>query len=136
MITYFSGGFSVVVFPPGTLTGTISTNEFCIDGSIKPKQIQSGDHVKIQHGCQIRTMRHLIYTENEDEFSLQPLVFKWNWDAEKLFPKHGSQAVHELIAAMDPKDGRSYDATNLLQHLDVLKTQADSILICSSQLQF
>ena len=72
-------------------------------------------------------MWHLIYTENEDEFSLQPLVFKWNWDAEKLFPKHGSQAVHELIAAMDPKDGRSYDAMNLLQHLDVLKTQADSM---------
>ena len=42
-------------------TGTISTNEFCNDGSIKPKQIRSGDHVKVQPGCQIRTMQHLIY---------------------------------------------------------------------------
>ena len=108
-------------------TGTISTNEFCNDGSIKPKQIRSGDHVKVQPGCQIRTMQHLIYTENEDEFALQPLVFKWNWDAEKLFPDHGSQVVQELIASMDPKDGRSYDATNLLQRLDVLKTHADSV---------
>ena len=72
-------------------------------------------------------MQHLIYTENEDEFALQPLVFKWNWDAEKLFPDHGSQVVQELIASMDPKDGRSYDATNLLQRLDVLKTHADSV---------
>ena len=72
-------------------------------------------------------MQHLIYTENEDEFALQPLVFKWNWDAEKLFPDHGSKVVQELIAAMDPKDGRSYDAMNLLQHLDVLKTHADSV---------
>ena len=72
-------------------------------------------------------MQHLIYTENEDEFALQPLVFKWNWDAGKLFPNHCSQVVQELIAAMDPKDGQSYDATNLLQRLDMLKTHADSM---------
>ena len=72
-------------------------------------------------------MQHLIYTENEDEFALQPLVFKWNWYADKLFPDHGSKVVQELIAAMDPKDGRSYDAMNLLQCLDVLKTHADSM---------
>lgn len=32
-------------------TGTISTNEFCNDVSVIPKEIQSGDHIKIQPGC-------------------------------------------------------------------------------------
>ena len=54
-------------------------------------------------------------------------MFKWNWDAEKLFPDHGSKVVQELISSMDPKDGQSYDAINLPQRLDVLKTHADSV---------
>ena len=35
-------------------TGTIMTNEFCNDGSVKPNW--SGDHIKIQPCCQVRAM--------------------------------------------------------------------------------
>ena len=55
-------------------------------------------------------MQHLIYKENTDEFLLKPLVFKWTWDAEKLFPNYGSQAFQDAITAMEPKEGCSYNA--------------------------
>ena len=89
-------------------------------------QSRSGD-IKVQPYCQIRTMQHLIYKENTDEFLLKPLVSKWTWDAEKLFPNYGSQAFQDAITAMEPKEGCSYNATNLLQHLDMLKTQSNHV---------
>ena len=87
-------------------TGTISTNEIVNDVSVIPKEIQSGDHIKIQPGCQVRTMQNLIYMENEDKFSLQPLVFQWTWDAKEFFLDHGSQAVQDAIGEMELMDRR------------------------------
>ena len=58
--------------------------------SVKPKQIRSGDHIKIQPRCHMDLGR------------------------KETFPVQGSQAVQDATAAIEPKDGRSYDATNLL----------------------
>jgi len=52
--------------------GTIATNQICPQTkATAPVTIASGQTVKVQPGCQIQTMDHVITAEDSDDFEIQ-----------------------------------------------------------------
>jgi hypothetical protein len=71
-----------VVYSPGK----INTNHVCPKAkSMSAIQISSGQTVRINPSCYIRTMDHIITTDNSEEIQINSKWLEWTWALGQLF---------------------------------------------------
>jgi len=68
------------------LVGTIATNQVCPKTkTTSPITISSGHTLKIQPGCHIQMMDHIITAEDSDDFEIQSTWLDWTMTLGQLF---------------------------------------------------
>jgi hypothetical protein len=77
----------------------ISTNQVCPKAkSISAVQIKSGQTIRINPSCYIRTMDHIITADDSEEIEILDKWLDWTWTLPQLFQQPESEVV---ISAID-----------------------------------
>jgi hypothetical protein len=78
--------------------GKISTNQVCPKAkSISAIQISSGQTIRINPSCYIRTMDHIITADDSEEIEILDKWLDWTWTLPQLFQKPESEVVISAI---------------------------------------
>jgi hypothetical protein len=101
--------------------GTIATNQICPKTKINsPVTIASGQTVKVQPGCQIQTMDHIITAEDSDDFEIRTTWLDWTMTLAQLFDHEDTEQLMHLAKQIKSTISGTFDASELLQWLDAL----------------
>ena len=101
--------------------GTIATNQICPQTkATSPFTIASGQTVKVQPGCQIQTMDHVITAEDSDDFEIQTTWLDWTMTLAQLFDHEDTEQLMHLVKQIRSTISGTFDASELLQRLDAL----------------
>jgi hypothetical protein len=74
--------------------GKISTNQVCPKAkSISAVQISSGQTIRINPSCYIRTMDHIITADDSEEVEILDKWLDWTWTLPQLFQQPESEVV-------------------------------------------
>jgi hypothetical protein len=110
--------------------GKISTNEVCPKAkSISAVQISSGQTIRINPSCYIRTMDHIITADDSKEIEILDRWLDWTWTLPQLFQQPESEVVISAIDRLRTKIAGRFDADVLIQELETkTKGAQESIL--------
>jgi hypothetical protein len=101
--------------------GTIATNHVCPKArSSSPLTISSGLAVTVQPGCHIPTMDHLITADESEEMEVHSTWLDWTMSLSQLFDHKDAEQITNTIHKIRDTMTGSFDASELLQHLDQL----------------
>jgi len=101
--------------------GTIATNQYCPKTGISsPVTIASGKTVKVQPGCQIPTMEHVITAEDSDDFEIKTTWLDWTMTLAQLFDHEDTEQLMQMVKEIRSTISGTFDASELLQRLDAL----------------
>ncbi len=101
--------------------GTIATNHVCPKArSSSPLTISSGQAVTVQPGCHIPTMDHLITADESEEMEVHSTWLDWNMSLSQLFDHNDAEQITNTVHKIRDTMTGSFDASELLQHLDQL----------------
>ncbi len=101
--------------------GTIATNQYCPKTGISsPVTIASGKTVKVQPGCQIPTMEHVITAEDSDDFEIKTTRLDWTMTLAQLFDHEDTEQLMQMVKEIRSTISGTFDATELLQRLYAL----------------
>jgi hypothetical protein len=85
-------------------TGTINTNQACqAKNTIQTRQIKSGDMVKIEPGCYIQTMDHMISADKSETVKIQKKTMDWTGELMELFDRANTEGIHTAIQGVQIK---------------------------------
>jgi hypothetical protein len=78
--------------------GKINTNQVCSKAkSISAIQISSGQTVRINPSCYIRTMDHIIMADDSEEIKIHSKWLDWTWTLGQLFQQLENEMVTSAI---------------------------------------
>jgi len=99
----------------------IATNQYCPKTGISsPVTIASGKTVKVQPGCQIPTMEHVITAEDSDNFEIKTTWLDWTMTLAQLFDHEDTEQLMQMVKEIRSTISGTFDASELLQRLDAL----------------
>ncbi len=102
--------------------GTISTNEVCrTSNDVTEMQIQSGDTIKVEPRCYIRTMDHMISADESEMTEIKIKAMDWAREITDLFHHGNQEAIHQAVQGLRTRYNGKFDATILLDQLDHLQ---------------
>ncbi len=88
--------------------GKINTNHVCPKAkSILAVQISSGQTVRINLSCYIRTMDHIITADDSEEIEIHSKWLNWTWTLRELFQQPESEMVTQPSTSFAPKSPAS-----------------------------
>jgi uncharacterized coiled-coil protein SlyX len=105
--------------------GKISTNQVCPKAkSITAVQISSGQTVRLNPSCYIRTMDHIITADDSEEVEILDKWLEWTWSLPQLFQQPESEVVLQAIDRLRSKISGRFDADVLVQELETMTKEA------------
>jgi hypothetical protein len=108
--------------------GKINTNHVCPKAmSISAVQISSGQTVRINPSCYIRTMDHIITADDNEELEIHSKWLDWTWTLGQLFQQPESEMVATAIDKLCTKISGKFDAKILLHELETMTKVAKEI---------
>jgi hypothetical protein len=103
-------------------TGTINTNQVCqANNMIHTRQIKSGDTIKIDPGCYIRTMDHVILTDESEMIEIQKKTTDWTRELTELFGRSNTEGILMAIQGLRTKYNSKFDARELFKEFNQIK---------------
>jgi hypothetical protein len=101
--------------------GTISTNHVCPKAkTISEVQIKSGQTIKLNCGCYIQTMDHIIMANETEDMEVHSKWLNWTWTLRELFQQPENKIVTKAIKKIWAKISGKFDADTLLRELNML----------------
>ncbi len=111
--------------------GKINTNHVCPKAkSISAVQISSGQTVRINPSCYIRTMDHIITADDCKEIKIHSKWLNWTWTLGQLFQQLESEMVTTAIDKLRTKISSKFDAKILLHELEIMTKEAKENPVC------
>jgi hypothetical protein len=108
--------------------GKISTNQVCPKAkSISAVQISSGQTIRINPSCYIRTMDHIITADDSEEIEILDKWLDWTWTLPQLFQQPKSKVVISAIDQLRTKISGRFDADVLIQELETMTKEAKAL---------
>jgi hypothetical protein len=108
--------------------GKISTNHVCPKAkTISAVQISSGQTVRINPSCYIRTMDHIITADDSEEITIHSKWLDWTWTLGQLFQQKESAVVASAIAKLRTRISGKFDAEVLLNELATMSKEAKEL---------
>jgi hypothetical protein len=105
--------------------GKISTNQVCPKAkSITAVQISSGQTIRINPSCYIRTMSHIITADDSKEIEILDNWLEWTWTLPQLFQQPESEVVLSAIHRLWNKIAGRFDTDVLIQELETMMKEA------------
>ncbi len=105
--------------------GKISTNQVCPKvKSISAVQISSGQTIRINPSCYIRTMDHIIMADDSEEIEILDKWLDWTWTLPQLFQQPESEVVISAIDRLRTKIAGRFDADVLIQELETMMKES------------
>ncbi len=105
--------------------GKISTNQVCPKAkSISAVQISSGQTIRVNPSCYIRTMDHIITADDSEEVEILDKWLDWIWTLPQLFQQPESEVVLSAIEHLRTKIAGKFDADFLIQELETMSKEA------------
>jgi hypothetical protein len=91
--------------------GKINTNHVCPKAkTILAVQISSGQTVRINPSCYIRTMDHIFTADDSEEIEIHSKWLDWTFTLEQLFQQPENEVVTTAIAKFRNKNLGKFDA--------------------------
>jgi len=91
--------------------GKINTNQVCPKAkSISAVQISSGQTVRINPSCYIRTMDHIIMTNDSEKIEIHYKWLDWTWTLGQLFQQPENEVFTAAIDKLRSKISGKFDA--------------------------
>jgi hypothetical protein len=107
--------------------GKISTNQVCPKAkSISAVQISSGQTIRVNPSCYIRTMDHIITADDSKEVKILDKWLDWIWTLTQLFQQPKSEVVLSAIERLRTKVAGKFDADILIQELETMSKEAST----------
>ncbi len=101
--------------------GTIATNQVCLKAkTTSPVTISLGQTLKVQPGCHIQTMDHIITAEDSEDFEIRSTLLDWTMTLAQLFDHEDTEQLLQLVNQIRSTISGTFDASKLLQQLDSL----------------
>ncbi len=95
----------------------INTNHVCPKAkSILAVQISSGQTVRINPSCYIRTMDHIITADDSEEIKIHSKWLDWTWTLGQLFQQPENKMVTTAINKLRTKISRKFDPSRTWDH--------------------
>ena len=108
--------------------GKFSTNHVCPKAkTISAVQISSGQTVRINPSCYIRTMDHIITADDSEEIAIHSKWLDWTWTLGQLFQQSENEVVTTAIAKLRTKISGKFDAEVLLHELETMTKEAKEL---------
>jgi hypothetical protein len=108
--------------------GKINTNHVCPKvKSISAVQISSGQTIRINLSCYIRTMDHIIMAGDSEEIKIHSMWLDWTWTLGQLFQQPESEMDTTAIDKLCTKISGKFDAKILLHKLETMTKEAKEI---------
>jgi hypothetical protein len=108
--------------------GKISTNQVCPKAkSISAVQISSGQTIRINPSCYIRTMDHIITADDSEEIEILDKWLDWTWTLPQLFQQPESEVVISAIERLRTKIAGRFDVDVLIQELETMSKEAKTV---------
>jgi hypothetical protein len=106
----------------------INTNHVCPKAkSILAVQISSGQTVRINPSCYIRTMDHIITADDSKEIEIHSQWLDWTWTLGQLFQQPESEMVTTALDKLQTKISGKFDTEILLHELETMTKEANEI---------
>jgi hypothetical protein len=103
--------------------GTISTNEVCrASNDVTEMQIQSGNTIKIKPGCLVCTIDQVISADEAETIEVKIQAMDWAREITDLFHHGNKEAIHQAVQGIRTRYNSEFDATILLDQMDLLQT--------------
>jgi hypothetical protein len=100
---------------------TINTNHVCPKAkTISAVQIKAGQDIKLNPGCYIRTIYHVIRADETEDVEVHSKWLDWTWNLGKLFQQPENKAVTAAIEKLQTQISRKFDSDILLKELNTL----------------
>jgi hypothetical protein len=100
--------------------GTISTNHVCPKAKTIAVQVKSSQALKLNPGCYIRTMDHVIMADETEDKEVHSKRLNWTWTLGKLFQQPENEIVTADIKRLRTQISGKFDVDILLCKLDTL----------------
>jgi hypothetical protein len=99
----------------------ISTNHICPKAkTISAVQILSGQTVRINPSCYIRTMDHMITANDSEEIEIHSKWLDWTWTLGQLFQQLENEVVTTAIEKLWTKISGKFNPEVLLHELETM----------------
>jgi hypothetical protein len=85
---------------------------------IQTRQINSGDTVKMEPGCYIRTMDHVISADESETIEIQKKTIDSTGELAELFGQANTEGIHLAIQGLRTKYNGEFDTRELFKELD------------------
>jgi hypothetical protein len=105
--------------------GKINTNHVCPKAkSILAVKISSGQTIRINPSCYIRTMDHIITADDSEEIEIHSKWLDWTWTLGQLFQQPESEMVTTAIDKLRTKISGKFEAKVLLHEQETMTKEA------------
>ncbi len=105
--------------------GKINTNHVCPKAkSISAIQISSGQTVRVNPSCYVRTMDHIITADDSEEMEIHSKWLDWNWTLGQLFQQPENKKVTKAIDWHRQWISGKFDADILINELETMTKEA------------
>ncbi len=111
--------------------GKINTNHVCPKAkSISAIQISSGQTVRVNPSCYVRTMDHIIITaDDSEELDIHSKWLDWTWTLGQLFQQPENEKVIKAIDRLWERISGKFDAEILINELETMTKEAKEELL-------
>jgi hypothetical protein len=105
--------------------GKINTNHICPKAkSISAIQISSGQTIRINPSCYVRTMDHVITANDSEEIEIHSKWLDWTWTLGQLFQQPENEKVTAAIHRLRTKISGKFNAEILINELEMMTKEA------------
>jgi hypothetical protein len=105
--------------------GKINTNHVCPKAkSISAIQISSGQTVRVNPSCYVRTMDHIITADDSEELEIHSKWLDWTWTLGQLFQQPENEKVTKAIDRLRERISGRFDADILINELETMTKEA------------
>ncbi len=87
-------------------------------------QISSGQTIRINPSCYIRTMDHIITANDSEEIEIHSKWLDWTWTLGQLFQKSENEMVTSAIDKLRSKISGKFNAEILLHKVETMNKDA------------
>ena len=85
--------------------------------SISPVTISHSMTIRLEPGCKMLLQANILYAEEEEEASLEPVLFSWKWNVTSVFPEILLSDFSKAMQTMHDFGLHTIKANDLIQHL-------------------
>jgi hypothetical protein len=75
----------------------------------------------VEPGCYIRTMDHVISTDESETIEIQKKTMDWTGELTELFGRANTEGIHTAVQGLRTKYNGEFDASELFKELDQIK---------------